>query len=210
MNTKYIDITYPLDESTIFYSHLEGFKTQWVKRISHGDDCNMSAFSVDSHVGTHVDAPLHYVKDGKAVNDIPLSRFFTKAQVLSVPHTADLDFVKGHADTSCRAFLFRFGTERLEQPEAYFSVEAIQWLYGQGAQIIGTDNYGVDSKDTHHQIHLTILPLGMSILEVLNLKDVRDGVYDLIALSMKVEHAEAAPARVLLLEQGGISRLFDE
>ena len=76
------DITQPLFECEVYPGDPKPVKTA-VRRIENGDLYNLTAISMCVHNGTHIDAPFHFLKDGKGVNEIPLEKFIGAAFVAS-------------------------------------------------------------------------------------------------------------------------------
>lgn len=202
---KIIDISEPLHDGVIKYKSLKPYKRTWLRDFNDdkGSTMRMSSFEMTSHVGTHIDAPMHYIEDGMSMDQVPLSRYFAKAQVMELPEggAVTAEFLSGKIEQGVTALLFKYGRTRLDGRYDYFSVSGIKTMIEAGIEIMGTDNFNVDTPSTKKQIHVTALGAGMSIFEVLNLNEVKPGLYDLIALPLKIKGAEAAPARIVLIEQ---------
>lgn len=200
-NKKIIDITTELHENTIKYQKLKGYEREWLRRIDdeNNNQLNMSKFSLNSHVGTHVDAPLHFIKDGKSIEQRPIKDLMGKAQIIEVPYpkTVTEEFLM---DTyqGAKIVLFKFGKERLDREHDYFDKSAIDLLIENKVTTIGTDNFAVDSKGTKYNVHYWILGNEKWIIEVLNLDNVKPGIYDFICLPINVIGLEAASARAIL------------
>lgn len=157
---------------------------------------------MESHLGTHVDAPVHFIKDGKFIDQVPVENLFGNAGVIQVPFpgavtAAFLERVKPGPEI----LLFKFGNERLDRKWPYFSPDGVKALIGRGIKAVGTDNFNVDSIQTEWEIHHLILGNGILIIEGLNLEGINDGAYDFICLPLLIKGGEGAPARALLLEK---------
>ena len=200
-----IDISEPLHDDVIKYKSLKPYRRTWIRDFhdEKGSNMRMSSFEMTSHVGTHIDAPMHYIENGRSMDQVPLSRYFAKAQVMELPEggTVTAEFLSSKIEPGVTALLFKYGRYRLDGRYDYFSVSGIEAMIQAGIVIMGTDNFNVDTPSTKKQIHVTALGAEMSIFEVLNLNDVEPGLYDLIALPLKIKGAEAAPARIVLVEQ---------
>ena len=200
---RVIDITLPLHEGMAKPSPVfEGFRLHWDLRIEEGQGRNRSRFSMESHLGTHVDAPVHFIKDGKFIDQVPVENLFGNAGVIQVPFpgavtAAFLEKVKPGPEI----LLFKFGNERLDRKWPYFSTDGAKALIGRGVRVVGTDNFNVDSIQTEWEIHHLILGNGILIVEGLNLERISDGAYDFICLPLLIKGGEGAPARALLLEK---------
>ncbi len=199
-----LDISEPLHDQVIKYKSLKPYKRTWLRDFNDADGnrMRMSSFQMTSHVGTHIDAPIHYVADGKNMDEVPVDRYLAKAQVLELPEAGAVtaEFLDGKIEPRVKALLFKYGRDRLDGRYDYFSKDGVEAMVEAGIEIMGTDNFNVDTPNTKRQIHLTSLGAGMSIFEVLNLNDVEEGIYDVIALPLKIKGAEAAPARIVLVK----------
>ena len=198
-----IDITVPLHDgmqkpSTSF----KGFKQKWDLRIEWGQGRNRSTISMESHVGTHVDAPLHFIQGGKSIDEMPMGNLLGPAEVICISFpdavTADL-FEKQHHGPSI--VLFKFGKERLSREWPYFSRDGVEALIDRGVKVVGTDNFDIDSIETKWEIHKLILGNEILVIETLNLEGIADGLYELICAPLLIKGAEAAPARAFLIQR---------
>jgi len=199
---KIIDITLHL------HSHMEkpsptfkGFQFQWELRIEKGEQRNRSKFSMESHVGTHVDAPLHFISEGKSIDEMPITQLIGKAQVIEVPYPqAVTDNFLSSRLKNIKIVIFKFGRDRLNREYPYFSVKGVHYLIQQGIRVVGTDNFNIDSKTTEWQIHHMMLGQEMMIVESLLLEKILPGVYEFICLPLLIKGGEASPARALLID----------
>lgn len=197
---KIVDISTDLCNGMDTYSSMEGFKSEWIRRIDGENKVNMSVYSMISHVGTHVDAPFHFVKEGKKLDEMSLNKLMGKAQVIEVPYpeTVNSQFLRERHLSECRIILFKFGDKRFDRMYDYFDESSIEFLVRNDIQVIGTDNITVDSKNTKYKIHQLILPKDIMIVPALKLGGVGEGVYDFICLPLSIKGSEGAPARALL------------
>lgn len=172
-----------------------------------GSGARETRVAFDMHTGTHIDAPLHFIADGDAIEQIPLSQLvrmvkvfdltavdqqITKADLVSLAIEPD-DFVlfktkNSYADGFDFEFVF------LDRTGAEYLVE--KQIAG-----VGIDALGIERDQTDHATHKQLLGSGIIIIEGLQLKDVEVGEYLMVAAPLKFQGVEAAPARVLLFEQ---------
>ncbi len=200
---RLIDITLPLHDGMAKPSPaFEGFRLHWDLRIEGGHGRNRSRFSMESHLGTHVDAPVHFVRDGRYIDQVPLENLFGSAGVVQVPFpkAVTADFLE-RVNPGPEILLFKFGNERLDRKWPYFSPDGAKAIIGRGVRVVGTDNFNVDSIQTEFEIHHLILGNGILIVEGLNLEGIADGNYDFICMPLLIKGGEGAPARALLLEK---------
>ena len=194
---KIIDITMPLHVGMAKPSpSFDGFTLQWDLRMERGEGRNRSKFSMESHIGTHVDAPVHFIRDGKSIDEIPVTNLLGPAEVINVPYpdpvTAEF-LAKEHRGSDI--VLFKYGNERLDRKWPYFSRDGVEALIGRGVKVIGTDNFNIDSIGTEWEIHHLILGNDILVIEGLNLEGIADGIYELMCMPLLIKGGEAAPAR---------------
>jgi len=157
---------------------------------------------MESHLGTHVDAPVHFIRDGKNIDQVPAENLFGTAAVLQVPfpEAVTADFLE-RVQPGPEILLFKFGNVRLDRKWPYFRPDGVKALISRGIKAVGTDNFNVDSIQTEWEIHHLILGNGILIVEGLNLEGITGGAYDFICLPLLIKGGEGAPARALLLEK---------
>jgi arylformamidase len=175
-----------------------------------GEDapCNVTRLTGwTTHVLTHVDAPLHFIKDGASLDEMDLTRFVSGALVLEVSGDAI-----GPADLPSRAeiegksilFKTRNSTEptpgRFDEKHVWLSAEAAVQLAASGANLVGIDYLSIDRYgDEDYPAHRALLEASVLILEGVDLADVAPGRYTLVALPLKIAGADGSPVRAVLL-----------
>ena len=161
-----------------------------VHRMKDGESYNLSRLETSMHAGTHVDAPLHFIADGKDIASLPLNAFVGECVVLTVPKTP-LDAMY---------FMKRpFAPRILLHGKGQLTESAIGYLYNQGCVLIGTDSQSIGSYSDELSVHVALLGYGVAVLENLELRNVPDGRYTLYAAPLKISGAEGAPCRALLI-----------
>jgi len=199
IENKPIDITIPLHENMEKYPSLKGFRLKWIRKMGIDEKINMSEFSMETHVGTHVDAPLHFIEGGKSLEQMPIENLLGRAQVIEVPYPQTVTDEFLHREyRGFKIVLFKFGKQRYNREFDYFDQRGIDFLLKNGVKVIGTDNFTVDSQKTKYRIHVLILNHEVFIVEGLDLERVQPGIYIFVCLPLSIRLAEAAPARALL------------
>lgn len=213
MNTI-IDITTPLGNMLPVWPGGTGIHLETVHRSGENYHERMSRLSCDVHAGTHIDAPLHFLSEGKDTAQIPLDVLIGEALVVDVQTTshitaADLESLGIPGDT--KRLLLRTKNSSLWDDygkvfrEDYIALtpEAAEWIVQTGIRLIGIDYLSIQPfGDVSQQTHITLLSAEIVILEGLNLSDVPRGTYELICLPLRLEHAEGVPARAVLRNRG--------
>ena len=159
-----------------------------------GDLYNLTAFSMCAHNGTHVDAPFHFLADGKTVEQMELECFVGECYVAR--HSGD---VTG-ADAKC-ILRKASGVQRiLIAGPVTVTAEAAECFAQSGIRLLGNERQSVGPEDAPMQVHLILLRRGIALLEGIILKDVPEGHYLLSAAPLKLAGADGAPCRAYLME----------
>jgi arylformamidase len=181
------------------------YQWRWSCRKSAGAAVNVGQVSLSVHAGTHTDAPFHFSDSGRTVEALDLDRYLGPACVLDVAgrdviRTADL----GRIDVArTPRVLLRTGawTDHNRFPERVPALDADVpgWLADRGAVLVGLDVPSVDAIDSKElPNHHALGSRGIAILESLDLSGVPEGVYELIALPLKLVGADGSPVRAVL------------
>ena len=174
-------------------------KIESVFSMQDGDLYNLSAFSMCAHNGTHIDAPRHFIKDGKTVDNVDLSKFVGFAYVVS--HNGDVtaeDAAKMLEDA--RTICSDSFKKILIKGDATVTVEAANAFADAKIDLIGNESQTVGPIDAPMQVHLRLLSEEIVLLEGIRLSDVPDGVYFLNAAPINLGGADGAPVRAILIE----------
>lgn len=147
-------------------------------RIKTGE-AFISSLSLGTHTGTHIDAPAHYFRGGTPVDQLKMENLITPAEVTTSPRMPA---------KNCKAVLFKNA--------APLSLKTAETLHLKGVKTVGCDIPSIGDDE----VHRFLLKNEMIIIEMLDLSKIQDGVYQMIALPLKIEGADASPARVVLLE----------
>ncbi|GAB4268896.1 MAG: cyclase family protein [Candidatus Promineifilaceae bacterium] len=205
--TKLIDISRRLTASLAPWPGDSPFRRDIILTLANGDAVNLSTISVSSHFGTHVDAPFHFVEDGKRMDEVDLRPYWGKAQVVTVtkgdgPLTPE-DFSHVNPALAPR-ILVRTPLQSVPHdtfPDAipHPSPALADWLGQHGIILYGTDAPSMDALDSkdlpgHHALHRN----SILILEGLDLSAAPDGLYELAALPLKIGGGDGSPVRAVL------------
>ncbi|MBR5231150.1 MAG: cyclase family protein [Clostridia bacterium] len=163
--------------------------------MNRGDTYNLSRFSMCVHNGTHVDAPAHFMKEGKTVDEIPLEYFTGDCLVLR--HTGNVS-----ADDAGEMLKKAAGTERiLIAGDAVVTADAARVFAAAGVKLLGNESQSVGPEDAPMEVHRILLSAQVVLLEGIVLKDVAEGRYFLSAAPLNLAGCEGAPCRAYLIEQ---------
>jgi arylformamidase len=161
--------------------------------IARGDNITLSTLRATVHLGAHADGPNHYGKDAPGIDEPSLDRYIGPCQVLRVNIARATRVTPAMLPGDITAPRVLFATETFPDPQnwnnnfAALSAELVDFLHEHSVITVGIDTPSVDlfeSKDL--PAHKAILRHDMSILEGLVLKDVPEGIYELIALPLRL------------------------
>ena len=187
------------------YRSMDDFNYEWLRHYDPGSGMALSRFFIPSHLGTHIDSPYHFLKNGRKIGDIPLTTLCGKVQVINASGRPCIDrrFLES-LRIACPRLIFKTdNTEKLETEtdfdNVYFTNDACEYLISQNVLLVGTDYFSVDARgDKERTAHMILLKSDVVILEAVVLQDVSEGEYDLYCLPLKVNELEGAPCRAVL------------
>jgi arylformamidase len=173
--------------------------------FQRGDSLNLSALRTTVHVGAHVDAPSHIVRGCPNIDQLELDPFVGPAQVVAVHLPRGTAVEPEHLPARIEAprVLFKTGSfsyaERFDKDFVSLSAAAVDHLHALGVVLVGIDTPSVDLfAATDLPVHHALAAHGMLGLEGLVLADVAEGLYELIALPLRLGGFEASPVRAVL------------
>jgi arylformamidase len=210
-SSGWIDATTTLDPATTpVYEGNAPLKFDFVMDMRKGDALTLSSYSLGAHAGTHIDAPMHFVRDGASIDHVPLDALIGPARVIDIPDNVqaiDAAELNRHQWKGAERVLFRtrsalrgwMTSPVFHHDFAYVAPDAAQLLADAGVRLVGVDylsaeQFGAPAPMTHR----ILLGKGIPIVEGLALESVPAGDYDLIVLPIKVGGHEGAPARAVL------------
>ena len=167
--------------------------------IEKGDVCNLTAFKMCAHNGTHVDSPFHFYADGKTIDQVDLDRFIGYAYVAEHEGKVTADDAKKilkdarDCDPAC--------CERiLIKGKVVVTKEAAQVFADAGIKLYGNESQTVGPEDAPKEVHLIMLGAEIVLLEGIRLGKVPAGKYLLNAIPLNLGGADGSPCRATLLK----------
>ncbi|MGI6085961.1 MAG: cyclase family protein [Acetivibrionales bacterium] len=157
------------------------------------------------HTGTHLDAPLHMVADGKNLDGFSLDKVITKCKVIDLSHVSE-KVSKIHLEAKeieAGDFILlktKNSTEDiLEKDFIYLDKSGAEYLRDKQIKGVGIDALGIERAQPGHETHKILLRAGIVILEGLKLDAIYEGEYFLFAAPIKIKGVEASPVRAVLI-----------
>ena len=207
--THLIDISVSLHEGLPVWPGSHGVHISSLLDMQQGDEANVTRLDIDIHSGTHIDAPRHFLPDGKTTDAIPLDVLVGLCQVVDLRGrecitARDLEELDLPAGTE--RLLFRTDNSRLwEDPGHRFrtdycalTLDAAEWVAGSGIRLVGIDYHSIQRFHDPADTHVVLLEREIVILEGLDLRQVEPGPYRLWCLPIKLKGVEGASARAVL------------
>ncbi|WP_247730147.1 cyclase family protein [Halovivax limisalsi] len=205
-----VDLSMPLTEDLPVFPGYPSFEATKIR--SHEEDGAVShALSLTTHLGTHVDAPAHFVPGGATVDDLPLETLTGAARVVDLRShagetiTADVLAAEAGSIDEPIALLLTGDVDDSFEAADFFETAAVldesgaEWLLEQSVSAVGndflTESISVDERPVHH----ALLGAGVPIVEYLcNVDDiVTADVVEFSCLPLSLPSLEAAPARAV-------------
>ena len=168
-----------------------------ISSMEDGALYNLTEFSMCAHNGTHIDAPSHFIKDGKNVDQLSLKYFVGSCYIAR--HQGDVTG-EDAKEILNKAAIAGAAERILIAGDATVTAEAARVFAAAGIKLIGNESQTVGPKDAPMEVHLILLGAGVVLLEGVVLKDVSEGVYFLNAAPLNLAGFEGAPCRAYLIE----------
>lgn len=173
-------------------------KKRVISSMEKVDLYNLTAFSMCAHNGTHIDAPFHFIKDGKTVDSVSLNTFIGMAYVAEYngivsadDATEILEKAKKQNSEAAKRILIK--------GDAEVSAEAAKVFAESNILLLGNESQTVGPENAPMEVHLILLGAGTVLLEGIRLAEVSEGVYFLNAAPLNLSGADGSPCRAILI-----------
>lgn len=209
--SRLIDISVQVGPGTPRWPGSPPFRAETWMSLVRGDVATDTVITHSVHLGTHIDAPAHFVPGGATVDAIPLDVLVGPCQVVEVsgggaigPERLEEVLPKRGATRILlrteNSGLWKSEGDRFFPDFTALSPAGAAWLVERGVRLVGIDYLSIQRYDDPPDTHLHLLRAGVVILEGLDLGQAPAGHYDLVCLPQRLVGLEAAPARALLLK----------
>ncbi|MCL6445438.1 MAG: cyclase family protein [Alicyclobacillus sp.] len=204
---KVFDVSMPIYEGMPVYKNKPEKQPQFEVTSDHaGHHVRETRIHMDVHCGTHVDAPLHMVEHGATIETLRLDQLVRPCRVIDLMHVNDAvhaDDLRS-LDPKAGDFLLLKTKNSLDlqfNPSfIYVAEDAARFAVSCGIAGFGIDGLGIERSQEGHPTHKALFEAGIVIIEGLRLVDVPPGDYLMVAAPLKLQGLDAAPARVLLIQ----------
>jgi arylformamidase len=199
------DITPPVTQRLAVWPGDTPPERQVLLDMSRGDAVTLSTLRATVHLGAHADAPSHYGAAAPSIESRPLDLYLGPCQVVRVDAARGSRVTAAQVGEIIRAPRILIATGTFPDPCAWNGDFAaldpglVDRLHARGVRLVGIDTPSVDLLDSKDlPAHKRFLAHDMAILEGLVLRDVPEGVYELIALPLPLAGFDASPVRAIL------------
>ena len=208
-NGGWIDLSIALKSNMVHWPTDPPFSIERVREMDKDDTVNLSKIMMGAHSGTHVDAPVHFIKGAKGIDQISLDSLIGLARIVEI---ADADTIKEsdlarhgikkgeriilRTRNSMNKLLYK---DTFTEDFVYMEKGAAEFLVRRGIKTLGVDYLSVGGyKKDGPAVHRILLGAGILIIEGLDLTEAMPGRYHMICLPLKILDSDGAPARVIV------------
>ncbi|MCI0335955.1 MAG: cyclase family protein [Acidobacteria bacterium] len=205
---KIYDVTVAISNDLPVYPGDPAIDITRTSSLEKGDVARVSHLSFNTHIGTHIDPPYHFIMDGCTLDQVPLDVLIGPARVVDVGdiNSIGIDSLESADLNGATRVLFKTRNSRFwrESKEfrrdfVYLETEAAELLVKRGVQLVGIDYLSIERFDFDKPTtHWALLGNNVVIVEGLDLSEVAPGDYELICLPLKIKDGDGGPARVVL------------
>lgn len=208
--SKWIDISIPLKDKMVHWPGDPVPRFQRIKDRDKGDPNTLMEIQIIDHVGTHIDAPLHFIAGGKTIDKMPVHATTGRARVIEIKDkkAITLKELLPYNIRRGERILFKttnstkcYKTDEFVEDFVYFLEEVAQHLVDRGVRAVGLDYISIGTPTNRENVgntHRILLGNGVYIIEGINLAKVKPGRYELVCLPLLLDKGDAAPARAML------------
>jgi arylformamidase len=211
---KIWDISRTLSNDFAEWPGDEPFRYRLTREIAKGQSVNLGAISMSVHNGTHADGRFHFDTKGETIEKAPLDIYVGRATVVDLAqsflqskekHLITTEDLRPNAEDIAATSRLLVKTCRWSDSTIFpnqipvIGADVPAWLQKNGVRLIGVDLPSMDEIDSKSlQNHHALARAGIAIIESLDLSDVAPGIYNFVALPLKIAGGDGAPMRAIL------------
>ena len=204
------DISLTISEELATWPGDPKIKLTQISKIAEGETSNVTHLSATVHSGTHIDAPDHFLNNGKTVDEIPLDLLVGLAYVAEIPtkeHITKEEIKKAGLPKGLKRILFKthnsslweYGGSEFQEDFIGLAPDGAKYLVDSGIEVVGVDYLSVAPFHDPEPTHKILLENDILVIEGLDLSKIDPGEYTLLCLPLKIKDSDGSPARVLLM-----------
>jgi arylformamidase len=205
---RIIDVSMEVYPGMLVWPGDDEVELQRVQKIEAGAHANVSRIRCGVHTGTHVDAPLHFLRDGKTVERLPLEILTGPAWTAEFPSLQRIgaeDLERAGIPQGTERLLLKTRNSRLLESMTAFREDyaglaesGARWIAQKGIRLVGNDYLSVACRDQTGPVHTMLLAAEIILVEGLRLKEVPAGACRFYCLPLKIRGSDGAPARAMV------------
>lgn len=204
---KIYDLSPEISEEMAVYKNKAEKKPKITVTRTLKEGANESRLEIESHTGSHVDAPFHFIGNGKTIDKINLDRFMGKCAVLDLTKikgsiTKDhLKNTKIQKDDIVLLKTKKKAEDAFSPNFTYLEKSGAEFLASKKIKAVGIDSLGIERSQPEHETHKILLSKGILIFEGLDLSRVNHGRYYFHGVPLKIRKGDASPIRAVLVDR---------
>ena len=180
------------------------------RSMRDGDRVHLTRLDMSAHTGTHVDAPVHFVEGTGGVDTIAPATLIGPALVVEVSGVREIDgkiLEQARIPRGTARVLLKtdntdlVGRDRFDENYCHLTESGARYLVDSEVRLVGIDYLSVAAYGKGEVVHRLLLTERIVVVEGLDLRGVPAGIYQMVALPLKIAGADGAPARVVLFSQ---------
>jgi len=206
---KIIDVSLTISKKLVIWKNDPKVKIREVQSLKKGDKVNLTEIKFGVHTGTHIDAPSHFLKNGKTVDKLDINNFFGQVSVIEIKNKKVIEPEDLKNKILCDKVLFKTDNSKfwLDKNHKFttnyttITANTAKYLVSKKIKLVGIDYLSIGRTGIDNDItHKILLRNNIIILEGLNLSKVEEGLYEIICAPLKIKECEGSPARVFLIK----------
>ncbi len=208
LDMKIYDVSLEISENMPVYKNKKEKKPKIsiTRTLKHGS--NESRLEIDSHAGSHVDAPYHILGNGKTIEKMNLEKFMGKAIVFDFTKIKNSITKKTFENSKIKIkkddIILLKTKNKMEKPFdfnfVYLEKSGAEYLASRKIKAVGIDSLGIERSQPNHETHKLLLSRNIPIFEGLDLSKIKQGKYFFHGLPLKIKKGDASPVRAVLVK----------
>lgn len=208
--TDWIDVSVPIRNGMVHWPGDPPFHIEHASDQAKGDVATVSKMTLGVHTGTHMDAPVHFIRGAEGIDQIPLDATVGPARIIPIRDKKSIkrEELMEHSIQSGERILFKtvnsdhaWDSDDFDEDFVYISKEAAAYLVECGVRAVGVDYLSVGGfREDGPETHEALLGGGIWIIEGLDFNGVEPGNYELICLPLRLIGSDGSPARAIVRE----------
>lgn len=175
-------------------------KREALSSMTDGALYNLTSLHMCAHNGTHVDAPYHFVNDGKTVEQISLEQFVGLCYVAEHQGAVTAEDARKILQKAVKTASPEAAKRILIKGAAEVSLEAAEVFAKEKLLLVGNESQTVGPENAPMAVHKVLLGAEVVLLEGIRLSKVPEGMYLLNAAPLNLAGADGAPCRAILID----------